>query len=1108
MSGAAIPDFPPRRVDRGRESLDPVRFRRRERAAFAPIVNAIAGGLGAAPQAWVLTGDGGFGKSVLLGTLFDLSSAGPGAVTLVQCGDLGSENLPTDFIAIDAALGASVDPLDQAPSLTKLVEQQGRRYGQVTVFLDTVDLILVEHTAGPIARLIHHLLDHGASVVMTCRGHEYRALLSETARRNTSFAKRINEFDLPRLSEAEVVEWAGDFLGSLPDAPRADSRRFLQNLGDGLRKAGHLSEVCTIPLLLGLICSTFGPKGYVPEDLTRMALYEQYWNDRIARDRNHRITPAAQAQSRLCMTLGAELLRRSTDHFVDRLSAAAVDDLSTLGAADRLRSEGVLLPAANGRNRFFHQTFAEFVVARYLASEEAGSSLDNLVGRLTSGKGGHLWPVVGLLLLNIADEDELAALLGRIPLVDPFGARAQLQATLARESGQALNEVCERILRHDRHLVPAMLDILKDVPQGHLGAAQTTVTRVIRVAGAGDLQLAASAGGQLVVRSPAPERGRYLSELITAIHHRRADVTSAQRFQMYEAALGPLAVARETDALVRSTLRRHYSQIGPVGRSLAVKHHASHLSSMPANEIPEALTTFLGAELPPVKAQWPSAILRAALSAPVPDSALHGFTWRDLLVADWRKGWVDAQIHAVVAIASAGEISPADLVHEALSDGGRHKERLINVIKNLPDDQKTRLAPAILAEPSPATAAAAAVAGTVVGEVAPHLSAEGADPLRNWMMPAAALAPRRVWPVMIRLYAGNGPACAQILDDVMRANDPVVLKTVTRAILHTASAGVVEHVRDRLTVLTSTKGSAPERAKLAARLALFRPANRFLVEEQLSAGSPEPVAGACALALGTELEKTGATLAGETAAWLSELLATPHTDAAVRIAKLLSDRSRVDPASAGFPHHAIVVSARQRLLVALGSLEDGQLAAALVRLLDQGGQAKTLPQHEIEAEIEAAIDAVSRVVAAVDHSSLGAPAGFAPTRKYWVAYRATLYRAYLRLVRTASADIVPRARIRELVTDLLSRIDVEDLGDGVRPDLVSLLIALAEYDYELLDTYETRWPEVSDRTKLAIAECVLHFDRTPDGRAWRLSQRDDCPTAVAARIAKGLAPPE
>ena len=71
-----------------------------------------------------------------------------------------------------------------------------------------------------------------------------------------------------------------------------------------------------------------------------------------------------------------------------------------------------------------------------------------------------------------------------------------------------------------------------------------------------------------------------------------------------------------------------------------------------------------------------------------------------------------------------------------------------------------------------------------------------------------------------------------------------------------------------------------------------------------------------------------------------------------------------------------------------------------------------------------------------------------------------------------------------------------------------LLIALAEYDYELLDTYETRWPEVSDRTKLAIAECVLHFDRTPDGRAWRLSQRDDCPTAVAGRIAKGLAPPE
>ncbi|MEV6824947.1 hypothetical protein [Amycolatopsis sp. NPDC051102] len=73
--------------------------------------------------------------------------------------------------------------------------------------------------------------------------------------------------------------------------------------------------------------------------------------------------------------------------------------------------------------RFFHQTFAEWVIARYLA--EADADRTDFLARLAGPvQRGHLGPILVQLLYTLEEQAEYRQIVGRLTLDDLLSLRA------------------------------------------------------------------------------------------------------------------------------------------------------------------------------------------------------------------------------------------------------------------------------------------------------------------------------------------------------------------------------------------------------------------------------------------------------------------------------------------------------------------------------------------------------------------------------------------------------------------------------------------------------------------------------------------------------------
>jgi hypothetical protein len=213
-------------------------------------------------------------------------------------------------------------------------------------------------------------------VVASCREQEYESYLEPVEERAPALAGRFEALPLPPLHPDEVRTFAEAFFHQRPElAARLDVDSFVSGLLDLRRRLSPVREISSSPLLLGLLCDLYAPIGEVPTDLTVHRLYERYWQERVRGTRGGR--DRARARDAMCIRAARQMLERSTTRLrfhLDQDELLHVDDpvLPASGQAlDDLLSEGVLADKGGSGLTFFHQTFAEYAMARWLTRDAA-----------------------------------------------------------------------------------------------------------------------------------------------------------------------------------------------------------------------------------------------------------------------------------------------------------------------------------------------------------------------------------------------------------------------------------------------------------------------------------------------------------------------------------------------------------------------------------------------------------------------------------------------------------------------------------------------------------------------------------------------------------------
>jgi hypothetical protein len=311
-------------------------------------------------QVLFVLGEGGIGKSVLLGQYLDeLDATGNRGVVLVSCASIEpAANLGT-LTSADLAFGAATgNPYAREHGLLPLLSAMRGAHKMVSLLIDTLDLRISEGTLAPIVALVAEALEIG-DVVITCRTQEYESFLRDGARR---LVGRIDPVAMPALSQEEIVTWAENYLEKTAGTRPGDQSAFLESLRNGVERSRSLREVCSLPVRLALTCQTFADDGYVPPELTITGLFERYWDARIARHAGLRGTGQARAKEAATLQLASKTVQDG--RVVLRMPLKEADEQGR----DLLASEGVIRVHSHDLE-FFHQTFAEHAHARWLLSE-------------------------------------------------------------------------------------------------------------------------------------------------------------------------------------------------------------------------------------------------------------------------------------------------------------------------------------------------------------------------------------------------------------------------------------------------------------------------------------------------------------------------------------------------------------------------------------------------------------------------------------------------------------------------------------------------------------------------------------------------------------------
>lgn len=393
------------------------------------------------PRMIALIGPAGYGKSTILGHLYDhLANDRSGWTALLLCSSLYLQpGASSQQLAISLAevLCGEARPL---PEITAaLTSTQGRG----TLLIDTLDLVISRSFISAFSTIVRQLLEQGVTIVFTCRDYEYNDFLEPTREKLAGIAQWLDRQSVPGFTDAEIQLAAETFFSTLEPPMLERGTRFAQQILSLSADNRSLRDITQNPLLLALLCDLFAWDDNVPADLTVSKLYQRYWTEKIAYSRSDgsHSSLLALEKEQVCLTIAQSLFEQSHEKLCESAYPDELGITSSASIADAYRdllSEGVLEVLPIRKVHFFHQTLLEYAIAYWLTRHTAQTHRSQLLEALQEPEASYrntYWlPILRQLLTIVESESEFESLVEQLNTSDVglFGAVAFAAASRDR----------------------------------------------------------------------------------------------------------------------------------------------------------------------------------------------------------------------------------------------------------------------------------------------------------------------------------------------------------------------------------------------------------------------------------------------------------------------------------------------------------------------------------------------------------------------------------------------------------------------------------------------------------------------------------------------------
>jgi len=777
-----------RRSAAARVATNPKRLPRIERLFvsrdYRPAIEGTA--RGGDPGIFALVGEAGFGKTTLLGQLHDeLVSAGGVWAALLLCTDVALGRASNaDQVALELGRTLCGQPVPVDRVVAKLREDRGAG----VLLIDTLDLLLNEESGRELRDVLHRVADAGGTVVFTCREWEYDEYLVPRQGPESGLSAAFRRKEVPWFDDDEVRRAAELFIQALPaHGQPSNAASFASALLDLSSDSRSLREIVHNPLRLSLLCELFHDAGAIPPDLTVTELYSRYWAEKVAGGRSGR--QLAYWKADVCLRF-AEIGWRSSSALLAesvREEALRTPDPQNHAALEELQSESILVRTAGTELRFFHQTFQEYVLARWLTATEAPERLLDFARHVAAPSEhpvAHWWPVLRQALV-LCGPERARAVVDRLDLGEIGAFRAVAQAAVAGEYPEVLRELLLPRASEDLGFRKSLLLAVESPSRRFFPQAWTIVIDLLGSSRSlGEAMQAAKSLGTLLLQA-GEALPRRLHEAVSAVNGLSPERLATARGQEPRSVVLGTLVATALPALARRTsldalrvLRATFTVLGETSRTAVLNLYLD--PSVPRTEQAGLLRTLLEAPTPPAitESVIPLFDLFAPWNRPAGASVLWS-SWQDALYGELPSGW------DLVRARSAGRAAVNDpawlrlLLQDLLYGDRRHlHQNLLSLHAAVLADGGEQVSSALLgAEPTVIQPATLSGVSALVRHVAGDLSPEQRTRLAEWLVQLPPDHPEHLVPALTCL--GEVPAA---MERALRELDALPLEAAIRVV--------------------------------------------------------------------------------------------------------------------------------------------------------------------------------------------------------------------------------------------------------------------------------------------------------------------------------------
>lgn len=1030
----------------------------------------------------VILGEGGIGKSVLAGQMYDtFCSTRP--TMLLLCSRIPASAKLQSADTLDLIFGKLASKMDVP--LTALLSAFDQR---PLIIIDTLDLLLREETVDDISSVLQNIHTH-ADLIVTCREREWRDLVEPTWR------KAKSAYTIPYLNRDESLSWAEQFTQSTNLASEK-ANKFLESLMRALDRRRGV-DVLGVPLRLAMACDLYAEAGAMPDDLTVTQLYSQYWDQRVYRNRRGRLTDDAERKQETALLIASKVWDDSADRFVEDV---AKPNSAHAAPLRELLSEGVV-KEGGPRVSFFHQTFSEFAVAKYLAWKGANSDWVRFSEGLKAGRSGY-WGVAGHLVMQQMNFTRLCVIMDAIPRHTPEGVRLLLRGIFSHSEendNDVLEYGCQTIneLRDDYpSLLASAADVLGEATEPF---AECATEAIIKLLAKADEHVTAlvRAMGRLIPSMHASVATTCLIsslELLSSRANKKLSVmaTEVQRLITYVFDSG---TCHERIDLLQASLKI-YGRIPSSGQAelIRVVSRVTDNALLDSALIDEALNQPLPAgaveeALHVVEREWSRVWAREA----------RGWAdWREFLMIPLPKRWDSVQVRLIGSLSRNSNLV-TDLIGEVIRPTEievASRDRLVNAAKYVADQERESVINCILNRGIAPLREAVGPASQIIRHVEPALSNDQRAVVISLLKERADLDTRKAWPAIIKLSVSAdhllGEQIGTLTQKVREEPPPkqpgwdVVTGAVIDALVQAALPHqLLPHMDQINTLIEACVGlEANKEAKFRGALTPVSSEARDWVDCEVIDGHRLRAKGAVVRQVVDSVSQWDAddwrTIG---VPWFVGLLRVENEGAVPALAKqLLVDASR-DYWTRNYTETVL-----HRLISSLQKVEDPQVAENLLSLLAE------LTHHGAHPGSRPTVEDVEALLSAY-HVALHETGPRAENN------RAAIFTQYIEVYTDVAKAVLPFSSLIFRVRDILVNIDSGVIAERSSRVVAGLLVSIVRTYPQSWSDFEEQWAVAPDANKRAIIECALQ-GAVPNGAsvALRLARRDDCPAELASSV--------